>query len=165
MVRRGRRTPSRALTKARVINAGDGAHEHPTQALLDALTIRQRKGRLDGLKVAIIGDIAHSRVARSNAHLLTKLGSHVWLCSPPTLMPVGSCDLCDEPIAEFLHLTHPMEEAVEDADVIMMLRVQFERMDESFFPSTARIFPLLRSDARARSSWPGRMPSSCIPGP
>src|SRR5688500_749643 len=68
------------LTKARVINGGDGSHEHPTQALLDALTIRHRKGRLEGLKVAIVGDIAHSRVARSNAHLLTGFGSHVWLC-------------------------------------------------------------------------------------
>jgi len=127
------------LTKARVINAGDGAHEHPTQALLDALTIRQRKGRLDGLKVAIIGDITHSRVARSNAHLLTKLGSDVWLCSPPTLMPVGSCDLVTTN-REFLHRTHSMEEAVTGADVIMMLRVQFERMDESFFPSTREYF-------------------------
>src|SRR6476659_7877489 len=80
---------SARLTKARVVNAGDGAHEHPTQALLDALTIRQNKKRLDGHKVAIIGDIAHSRVARSNAHLLTKCGSHVWLCSAPTLRPVG----------------------------------------------------------------------------
>src|SRR5215813_10519454 len=77
------------LTKARVVNAGDGSHEHPTQALLDALTIRQSKKQLHGHKVAIIGDIAHSRVARSNAHLLTKCGSHVWLCSAPTLMPQG----------------------------------------------------------------------------
>ena len=77
-----------ALTKASIINGGDGAHEHPTQALLDAFTIRQRKSRLNDLKVAIIGDIAHSRVARSNVHLLTKFGSHVWLCSAPTLMPV-----------------------------------------------------------------------------
>jgi aspartate carbamoyltransferase catalytic subunit len=127
------------MTKARVVNAGDGAHEHPTQALLDALTIRQRKGRLDGLKVAIVGDIAHSRVARSNAHLLTKLGSHVWLCSAPTLMPIGADDLiCGN--KEFLHRTHSMAEALEDADVIMMLRVQFERMDESFFPSVREYF-------------------------
>src|SRR6266511_597810 len=73
------------LTKASIINGGDGAHEHPTQALLDAFTIRQRKGRLNDLRVAIIGDIAHSRVARSNLHLLTKFGTHVWLCSTPTL--------------------------------------------------------------------------------
>jgi aspartate carbamoyltransferase catalytic subunit len=127
------------LTKARVINAGDGAHEHPTQALLDALTVRQRKGRLDGLKIAIVGDIVHSRVARSNAHLLTKCGSHVWLCSAPTLMPVGGQELVKEN-CEFLHRTHSMEEALEGADVIMMLRVQFERMDESFFPSVREYF-------------------------
>jgi aspartate carbamoyltransferase catalytic subunit len=127
------------MTKARVVNAGDGAHEHPTQALLDALTIRQSKGRLDGLKVAIVGDIAHSRVARSNVHLLTKMGSHVWLCSAPTLMPVGSEELvCDN--REFLHRTHSMTEALAGADVIMMLRVQFERMDESFFPSIREYF-------------------------
>jgi aspartate carbamoyltransferase catalytic subunit len=122
------------LTKAAIINAGDGAHEHPTQALLDALTIRQRKGRLDGLKVAIIGDITHSRVARSNVHLLTKFKSHVWLCSAPTLMPVEMDKMISDN-RSFLHLTNSMHEAVADADVIMMLRVQFERMSESFFPS------------------------------
>jgi len=127
------------MTKARVVNAGDGAHEHPTQALLDALTIRQRKGRLDGLKVAIVGDIAHSRVARSNAHLLTKFGSHVWLCSAPTLMPPGGEDLVATN-KELLHRTHSMAEALEGADVVMMLRVQFERMDESFFPSVREYF-------------------------
>jgi aspartate carbamoyltransferase catalytic subunit len=122
------------LTKARIINGGDGAHEHPTQALLDALTIRQHKGRLDGLKVAIVGDVAHSRVARSNIHLLTKFGSHVWLCAAPTLMPVGMEEIvCDE--RSLLHITNSMDEALENADVIMMLRVQFERMSESFFPS------------------------------
>src|SRR5216117_725528 len=122
------------LTKTRVINGGDGAHEHPTQALLDALTIRQHKGRLNDLKVAIVGDVAHSRVARSNIHLLTKFGSHVWLCSARTLMPLGIEKMVCEN-GEFLHLTHSMEEAVLDADVVMMLRVQFERMNESFFPS------------------------------
>jgi len=127
------------LTKARVINGGDGQHEHPTQALLDALTIRQRKGRLDGLKVAIVGDIAHSRVARSNAHLLTKFGSHVWFCSPPTLMPVGVDELVGAN-REFLHRTHSLAEALDGADVVMMLRVQFERMDESFFPSVREYF-------------------------
>ena len=127
------------LTKARVINGGDGAHEHPTQALLDALTIRQHKGRLEGLKVAIVGDIAHSRVARSNTHLLTKFGSHVWLCSAPTLMPPAVGDLIGEN-REFLHWTYSMEEAVTDADIVMMLRVQFERMDESFFPSVREYF-------------------------
>jgi aspartate carbamoyltransferase catalytic subunit len=122
------------FTKARVINGGDGAHEHPTQALLDALTIRQRKGRLDGLKVAIVGDIAHSRVARSNARLLTKLGSHVWLCGAPTLLPASIDGMVSEG-RELLHCVSHMDEAVADADVIMMLRIQFERMSESRFPS------------------------------
>jgi aspartate carbamoyltransferase catalytic subunit len=127
------------LTKASIINAGDGAHEHPTQALLDAFTIRMRKGRLDDLKVAIIGDVAHSRVARSNVHLLTKFGTHVWLCSTPTLMPSGVQHMVCEN-RQFLHTTNSMEEAVRAADVIMMLRVQFERMNESFFPSIREYF-------------------------
>src|SRR5438105_11557655 len=127
------------LTRASIVNGGDGAHEHPTQALLDACTIRQRKGRLNDLKVAIVGDIAHSRVARSNTHLLTKFGSHVWLCSAPTLMPAGIEKMVCEN-GEFLHLTNSMEEAVRDADVVMMLRVQFERMNESFFPSVREYF-------------------------
>ena len=128
------------LTKASIVNGGDGAHEHPTQALLDAFTIRQRKKRLNDLKVAIIGDIAHSRVARSNVHLLTKFGSHVWLCSAPTLMPVEAKNLIGPETSQFLHLTHSMDEAIKDADVIMMLRVQFERMSESFFPSVREYF-------------------------
>ena len=122
-------------SKASVINAGDGAHEHPTQALLDAYTIRRHKKKLDDLKVAIVGDILHSRVARSNILALTTFKSHVWLSAPPTLIPPGieriTCS--DNP---FLHVTHSMDEAIEDADVVMMLRVQFERMAESFFPST-----------------------------
>jgi aspartate carbamoyltransferase catalytic subunit len=127
------------LTKAGIVNGGDGAHEHPTQALLDACTIRQRKGRLNDLKIAIIGDVAHSRVARSNTHLLTKFGSHVWLCGAPTLMPLGIEKIVCEN-NEFLHLTNSMDEAVQDADVVMMLRVQFERMNESFFPSVREYF-------------------------
>jgi len=127
------------LTRASLVNAGDGAHEHPTQALLDALTIQERKHRLDSLKVAIIGDIAHSRVARSNIHLLTKFKSHVWLCSAPTLMPVDMEHVIGEN-REYLHITHSMAEAVDAADVIMMLRVQFERMGESFFPSIREYF-------------------------
>jgi aspartate carbamoyltransferase catalytic subunit len=127
------------MTKASIVNGGDGAHEHPTQALLDACTIRQRKGRLNDLKVAIIGDVAHSRVARSNTHLLTKFGSHVWLCAAPTLMPAGADKIICEN-NEFLHLTHSMEEAIENADIVMMLRVQFERMHESFFPSVREYF-------------------------
>lgn len=122
-------------SKASVINAGDGAHEHPTQALLDAYTIRRHKKKLDGLKVAIVGDILHSRVARSNILALTMFKSHVWLSAPPTLIPPGIERItCSE--NPFLHITHSMDEALEDADVVMMLRVQFERMAESFFPST-----------------------------
>ena len=127
------------LTKAGIVNAGDGAHEHPTQALLDAFTIRRHKKRLEGMKVAVVGDIAHSRVARSNVHLLTRFATHVWLCSPPTLMPAQIEQITDSP---YLHVTSSMNEAVMDADVIMMLRVQFERMSESFFPSTREYFRL-----------------------
>lgn len=143
------------ISRASIINAGDGSHEHPTQALLDARTIRQRLGRLDGLKVAIVGDVAHSRVARSNVHLLTKFGSHVWLCSPPTLMPIGIGKLSGEQ-QEFLHCTYSMDEAIAKADVIMMLRVQNERMEESFFPSVReyfRYFALTRS--RVAQAKPG----------
>ena len=124
-----------AHSKASVVNAGDGAHEHPTQALLDAFTIRRHKGRLDGLKVAIVGDVLHSRVARSNLYSLTTLGSDVWLCAPPTLVPPHLA-LISSNENRRLHVTYSIDEAVEDADVIMMLRVQFERMEESFFPST-----------------------------
>ncbi len=122
-------------SKASVVNAGDGAHEHPTQALLDAYTIRRHKGKLDGLKVAIIGDISHSRVARSNLLALTQLGSHVWLCAAPTLLPLG-IEKITRSENPYLHVTSSMTEAVRDADVVMMLRIQFERMSESFFPST-----------------------------
>jgi aspartate carbamoyltransferase catalytic subunit len=111
-----------------VVNAGDGAHEHPTQALLDALTMRQRKGRLKGLRVAIVGDILHSRVARSNLWLLAKMGASVVLCGPPTLVPPGI-----ESLAPF---TYRIDEAVEGADVVMMLRIQMERMSGAFFPTT-----------------------------
>lgn len=113
-----------------VINAGDGLHEHPTQALLDMLTIREAKGRLDGLKVAIVGDIAHSRVARSNIHGLTKMGSEVTVAGPATLLPPHLDTLG-------VKVSHSLEEAVAGADVIMMLRIQLERMDQMFF-STLR---------------------------
>ncbi len=122
-------------TRASVVNAGDGAHEHPTQALLDAFTIRKHKGRLDGLRVAIVGDILHSRVARSNLLALTACGSHVWLAAPPTLLP-PDIDRINRRENPFVHVTHSMDEALADADVVMMLRVQFERMADSFFPST-----------------------------
>ena len=111
-----------------IVNAGDGAHEHPTQALLDAYTMRERKGRLAGLRVAIIGDILHSRVARSNVHLLSKMGADVVLCGPPTLLPAGAAKLG-------ARVTRRMDEAIEGADVVMMLRIQLERMQGGFFPT------------------------------
>jgi aspartate carbamoyltransferase catalytic subunit len=116
--------------KAAVINAGDGTHAHPTQALLDMLTIRQCKGTLAGLKVAIIGDIAHSRVARSNSVGLTKMGSRVMLAGPPTMMPLGIESLGVEVAAS-------VEAAIEGSDVIMMLRIQKERQ-KKFLMSTER---------------------------
>jgi aspartate carbamoyltransferase catalytic subunit len=113
--------------RSAIVNAGDGAHEHPTQALLDALTLRQRKGRLRGLRVAIIGDILHSRVARSNLHLLRKMGADVVLCAPPTLLPPG--------IETLAPVTYRIDEAVEGADAVMMLRIQLERMAGGFLPT------------------------------
>jgi aspartate carbamoyltransferase catalytic subunit len=119
--------------KAGIVNAGDGMHEHPTQGLLDAFTIRERKGRLHGLKVAIVGDLLHSRVFRSNIYLLTKMGAEVWVCGPPTLMPAG-IELAG------VHVTTRVEEAVEGADAIMMLRIQLERMEGGYFPSLREYF-------------------------
>ena len=110
-----------------IINAGDGSHEHPTQALLDLLTIRERKGRLAGLNVSIVGDIVHSRVARSNLAALRALGAHVRLVGPPTLLPPQ--------FGEWAEICHDLRQGVRDADVIMMLRIQRERMDGNFFPS------------------------------
>src|ERR1022692_1645771 len=114
-----------------IINAGDGTHEHPTQALLDARTILDRCGHLDGLKVAIIGDIAHSRVARSNVHLLSKFGAEIVLCGPASLLPVELAQL-----APGVRLTTDIRDAIKDADVIMMLRVQLERQHEASFPAS-----------------------------
>jgi aspartate carbamoyltransferase catalytic subunit len=121
------------VCKSRIINAGDGMHEHPTQALLDAYTIREHKKRLDGLKVTIVGDLLHSRVLRSNVLLLTKLGADVWVCGPATLIPPGIERLG-------VHTSTAVDEAVADADVIMMLRIQQERMQGAFFPSTREYF-------------------------
>ena len=119
------------ICRAAIVNAGDGAHEHPTQALLDALTIRERKGRIAGLKVAIIGDILHSRVARSNIHLLTKLGATVSVAGPGTLVPNEFGELVEEGV-----IVEPrIEQAIEGADVVMILRIQRERQDAAFFPS------------------------------
>jgi len=122
------------IVTAAVINAGDGAHEHPTQALLDALTIRQHKGRIAGLKIAIIGDILHSRVARSNAHLLAKLGAHVVLAGPRTLLPNGF-ERQIGPAEGSVTFAENVSEALIDADVVMMLRIQLERQSGGFFPS------------------------------
>ncbi len=116
-----------------VINAGDGSHEHPTQALLDALTIRRRRGKLAGLTVAICGDILHSRVARSNLYLLTTMGAQVRVIAPPTLMPSG---------IERLGVTAftDMREGLRDVDIVMMLRLQTERMQGSYVPSIREYF-------------------------
>jgi aspartate carbamoyltransferase catalytic subunit len=111
-----------------VLNAGDGTHEHPTQALLDAYTMRSRHGRIEGLKVAIVGDVLHSRVARSNVYLLNTLGAHVTLVAPPTLLPVGVRSWPAE-------VSYDLDAVLPDLDVVMMLRVQRERMTDSFFPS------------------------------
>jgi aspartate carbamoyltransferase catalytic subunit len=119
------------MGNAPIVNAGDGSHEHPTQALLDALTIREHKSQIAGLKVAIIGDVLHSRVARSNIHLLTKLGASVSVSGPGTLVPSEFGELVDDG----LRVEKTLEEAIEGADVVMILRIQRERQDAAFFPS------------------------------
>jgi aspartate carbamoyltransferase catalytic subunit len=116
-----------------VINAGDGTHEHPTQALLDALAIRRRRGRLQGLQVAICGDILHSRVARSNIHLLTAMGARVRVVGPPTLMPSAIERMGVE-------VFHDMRRGIAGCDIVMMLRLQTERMQGSFVPSVREYF-------------------------
>src|SRR5687768_7780437 len=139
------------ICRAGIVNAGDGMNEHPTQALLDAFTIRERKGRLAGLKVAIVGDLLHSRVLRSNIHLLTKMGAHVWVCGPPTLMPAD--------IARFgVTATSMIDEAVRDADVIMLLRIQLERMEGAYFPSLREYFSVFgMTEARLAAAHPDVM--------
>lgn len=121
--------------EAAVVNAGDGMHEHPTQALLDAFTIRERKGTLSGLKIAIVGDLLHSRVFRSNVRLLTRMGSEVRVAGPPTLIP---------PEVEKLgaRIAPSVDHALEGGDVVMMLRVQKERMQGAYFPSVREYFRL-----------------------
>ena len=123
-----------------VINAGDGQHEHPTQALLDALTIRRAKGRLSGITVAICGDVLHSRVARSNIILLNAMGARVRVVAPPTLLPSGIADMSVE-------VFHDMKEGLKDADVVMMLRLQRERMSGSFVPSVREYYRFYGLDA------------------
>jgi aspartate carbamoyltransferase catalytic subunit len=123
------------ICRSAIINAGDGMHEHPTQALLDAFTIRAHKGRLAGLKVAIVGDLLHSRVFRSNVLLLKTMGADVWACGPATLIPPGLERLGAQP-------TTSVDEAVTDADVVMLLRIQHERMESHFIPSVREYFAL-----------------------
>ncbi|KAF0145574.1 MAG: aspartate carbamoyltransferase catalytic subunit [Nitrospirae bacterium] len=118
---------------ASVINAGDGVNEHPTQALLDAFTIKEKLGRIEGLKVAIVGDILHSRVAKSNIYLLAKFGVEVRIIGPPTLIP-------KELESHGVKVFHDMETGLRDVDVVMMLRIQMERQGKGFFPSTLEYF-------------------------
>ena len=129
-----------SLLRQSIINAGDGAHEHPTQALLDMMTIRSRKGRIAGLKVAIIGDISHSRVARSNIHGLTKMGARVFVAGPATMLPR---DIEKLGVVAYSRI----DEAIKDADIVMMLRIQTEREKQNLFPSLreyAKYFSLNR---------------------
>jgi aspartate carbamoyltransferase catalytic subunit len=133
------------VSKAAIVNAGDGANEHPTQALLDAMTIREHKKKIKGLSVAIVGDILHSRVARSNIHLLTKLGAKVRVAGPGTLVPNDFAHLVDtaEPSSPKSKIQNPkslevvpkIEDAIEGADVVMILRIQRERQDSAYFPT------------------------------
>ncbi|EKD27198.1 MAG: hypothetical protein ACD_79C00816G0002 [uncultured bacterium] len=125
-------------TKAAIINAGDGYHEHPTQALLDMFTIREKKGTLKGLNVTIVGDILHSRVARSNIWGLTKMGANVTVCAPPTMLPKGIENLG-------VNVSYNLKDAIKNADVINLLRIQFERDSGLLFPSVreyGRLFGL-----------------------
>jgi aspartate carbamoyltransferase catalytic subunit len=119
------------VSRAAIVNAGDGSNEHPTQALLDAMTIREHKGKIDGLEVAILGDILHSRVARSNIHLLTKLGAKVRVAGPGTLVPKNFEYL----VGDGLIVDENVEDAIRGADVVMILRIQRERQDSAYFPT------------------------------
>ena len=140
-----------------VINAGDGTHEHPTQALLDALTLRRRKGGLENLTVAICGDVLHSRVARSNIHLLSAMGSRVRVVGPPTLIPAACAALGVE-------VFHDMEAGLDGADVVMMLRLQRERMNKGLVPSAREYFRFYGLD-RAKLSGARKDVLVMHPGP
>lgn len=143
--------------KCAVINGGDGSHEHPTQALLDALTIRRRVGKIQGLRVAICGDILHSRVARSNIHLLTTMGARVRLIAPRTLIPTGIEHMGVE-------VFYDMREGLQDCDIVMMLRLQKERMDGNYLPSVREYFHFFGLDY---AKLEGAKPNALImhPGP
>ena len=138
------------ICRSAIINAGDGMHEHPTQALLDALhDPRAQEGGCAGLKVAIVGDLLHSRVLRSNIHLLTKMGADVWVCGPPTLMPA------DIDALRRARATQHRRRGRADADVIMMLRIQLERMEGAYFPSLREYFHVFgMTEARLRLAKP-----------
>jgi aspartate carbamoyltransferase catalytic subunit len=141
-----------------VVSAGDGAHEHPSQALLDCFTIREKLGGFEKKTVTIVGDISHSRVARSNIHGLTKLGAKVRLCGPPTMIPAGI-----EQLGATVH--HDLRPAVEGADAVIMLRIQNERIGEALFPGTREYSRFWGLDARKASEW---LSPQCIilhPGP
>jgi aspartate carbamoyltransferase catalytic subunit len=146
------------LPNVSIINAGDGSHEHPTQALLDAFTIRERLGRLAGVNVSIIGDIAHSRVVRSNIHLLTKMKANVTVAAPPTLIPAAIEKMG-------VRVVNKLDQAVEGADVIMMLRIQLERQGKLSFPSLREYYNtfgltperLARANSNAIIMHPGPM--------
>jgi len=131
-------------TPAAVVNAGDGMHEHPTQALLDAATLRERLGSLDGRRIGIVGDVLHSRVARSNVHLLTCLGAEVVIVAPPTLLPSG---IDSWPVT----VSHEIDAELPSLDAVMMLRVQAERMHGGFFPS-AREYAITYGLSEARAA-------------
>jgi aspartate carbamoyltransferase catalytic subunit len=145
------------LPHVRVVNAGDGAHEHPTQGLLDIFTVRQRLGRVAGLTVALVGDIAHSRVARSNIHGLTKLGAKVIVCGPTTLLPPEVAQLGVE-------VAHDLDAVLPRCDVLNLLRVQFERQRSGLFPSIREYRLLFGMDGdRMRRAKPGAL--LLAPGP
>jgi aspartate carbamoyltransferase catalytic subunit len=129
------------LVKSSVINAGDGAHEHPSQALLDLMTIKEHCDKIKGLKIAIVGDILHSRVARSNVQAFKKMGADVTLVAPPTMMPVG-IDAFD------VNVSYSLMDAIKEVDVIMMLRIQLERQQTSLFPSIREYFNLYGLDTK-----------------
>ncbi|HXN05443.1 MAG TPA: aspartate carbamoyltransferase catalytic subunit [Nitrospiria bacterium] len=143
--------------KSSVINAGDGAHEHPTQGLLDLFTIREKLGRIEGITVAIAGDIAHSRVARSNIYGLTKLGANIRVIGPPTMIPKGI-----EAMGVSVH--HDLKEGIRDVDVIMMLRIQLERQGKGLFP-TIREYSEIFGLSKEKLKWAKSNALVMHPGP